>query len=126
MSDEVRARIVALLSAVPVMTKLTTHQPNWSEQMSDYKYEEDWKLTANELYDRIHNHPVAKTEDLLAAAEVAKFLIYNADCIADEQDDEEFFGEALTEWPAVVEAVIEDCELDGRDDAGERLPRKNL
>jgi hypothetical protein len=90
--------------------------------------EEPWTLTANEVYDRVvvydraadRMHP-AETQDLLNAAEVAKILIYNVVHVADEQNDVAFFAEALTEWPAVVEAVIRDCELHNRDEDGERI-----
>jgi hypothetical protein len=48
----------------------------------------------------------------------------SAASIADERDDEDFFAEALGEYTAVVEAVVDDCDLAERDEIGHRLPQQ--
>jgi hypothetical protein len=78
-------------------------------------YQERNKLTVGELYDSINDHLVAKTPDLLRVAEIGKYLLIEAICSADEQDDTEFFIQAYESAGPVIDAVLEECGLDWRD-----------
>jgi len=84
------------------------------------------KLTVGELYDSINDHLVAKTPDLLRVAEIGKYLLIEAICSADEQDNAEFFVEAYESAGPVIDAVLEECGRNWRDSStGRRMQRAN-
>ncbi len=84
------------------------------------------KLTMGELFDSINDDVVAKTPDLLRAAEIGRYLLFGAICSADEQDNTEFFVQAYESAGPVIDAVLEDCYRDRRDSStGRRMQRAN-
>jgi hypothetical protein len=105
-------------------------QANLSELLAKADQQEQVrnKLTVGELLDAIDQtlNPDVTTNKLLAVAEIGKTLLYSAICIADEQDNPEFFEEAYGFWGPLVDAVLEECGLDWRDSfTGRRRQRAN-
>ena len=97
----------------------------FDRQERDKDQERD-KLTVGELFNSINDHLVAKTPDLLRVAEIGKYLLIEAICSADEQDNAEFFVEAYESAGPVIDAVLEECGRNWRDSStGRRMQRAN-
>jgi hypothetical protein len=84
------------------------------------------KLTVGELFNSINDHLVAKTPDLLRVAEIGTYLLIEAICSADDQDNTEFFVQAHESAGPVIDAVLEECGRDWRDSStGRHMQRPN-
>lgn len=69
--------------------------------------EERERFTIAGLLDLIHDHMVAKTEDLLKVARIGRMLFFEAVSTADDQDNTEFFIHAFEDWPDEVWQLME-------------------
>ena len=87
--------------------------------MNDFDFtgmsiEERHQHTVGGLVDAI-DHRYAKTADLMKLAEIGKYMLYEAVCTADEQDNAEFFAEAFSFYGPLITAVLEECGREHRD-----------
>jgi hypothetical protein len=75
------------------------------------------KLTIGELLDSISKvlNLNITSDDLMRVAEIGKLLLYEAICVADEENDADFFVRAYGNWGPVADAVLEECVRDYRD-----------
>ncbi len=84
--------------------------------------EERDAFTITALLDLVNDHAVAHTEDLLKVAEMGKLLFDKAIWLAADQDNAEFFLEVYGLYGPVVDACLEEMDLDYRDTmTGRRL-----
>ena len=90
--------------------------------------EERERFTVAGLLDLIHDHLVAKTEDLLTVAKLGQYLFCQAVYTADAQDNTEFFMQAFEDWLdetwQLMEKMQESFGVEERDRyTGERTGR---
>lgn len=95
----------------------------FARQTQDAEQERN-KLTVGELFHSINDHLVAKTSDLLRVAAIGHYLLVEAICSADGQDNIEFFVHAYESAGPVIDTILEECGRDSRDSfTGSRMRR---
>lgn len=96
-------------------------------ELFDSEEQERNKLTVGELLDTINsilNFNIT-AKDLMKVSEVGQLLLYGAICIADDEDNAEFFVEAYGRWGPLVDEVLQECDRDYRNsDTGQRVAPK--
>jgi hypothetical protein len=60
------------------------------------------------------NREFAETEDLMRAAEIGKYLLYEAVCTADDEDNAQFFEAAYGFYGPLIDTVLQECGRDYR------------
>jgi hypothetical protein len=72
------------------------------------------QYTVGELIDAI-DRKFADTRDLMRLAEIGKYMLYEAVCTADDQDNLEFFVEAYSFYGPLIDTVLQECGRENRD-----------